>query len=302
MCPQPWPGAPACEDFLRGPGFLRQARQGVVFAEDADDRPALAVARHESGRHSRDPALDRETLRLGVVGERLRRTVFDQGRFGEAPDPIAELDELGFVLLDGGHGFLLFLHGGAGRELGYHQQSGEKYRGARETCFHGHPLFRIETDSAKKGLYSPVRAAVNPRTPGTKALDSSKPRLYNWTRKGELALMSEPGEGNSRRPRFKRSLGLFDATSMSVGAIIGAGIFVVTGIAAGLAGSALVVSMLIAAAISLFTALSIAELAAWQPVEGSVYEYTSGSFRRSPDSSSAGCGCSPTFSPGPPFP
>jgi APA family basic amino acid/polyamine antiporter len=32
--------------------------------------------------------------------------------------------------------------------------------------------------------------------------------------------------------------------------------------------------MLIAAAISLFTALSIAELAAWQPVEGSIYEYT----------------------------
>ena len=47
-----------------------------------------------------------------------------------------------------------------------------------------------------------------------------------------------------------------------------------TGIAAGVAGSALVVSMLIAAAISLFTALSIAELAAWKPVEGSVYEYT----------------------------
>jgi len=69
-------------------------------------------------------------------------------------------------------------------------------------------------------------------------------------------------------------LGLFDATSMSVGAIIGAGIFVVTGIAAGLAGSALIVSMLIAAGISLFTALSIAELAAWQPVEGSIYEYT----------------------------
>ncbi len=86
--------------------------------------------------------------------------------------------------------------------------------------------------------------------------------------------MPETDAGDGRRPGFKRSLGLFDATSMSVGAIIGAGIFVVTGIAAGLAGSALVVSMLIAAAISLFTALSIAELAAWKPVEGSIYEYT----------------------------
>jgi APA family basic amino acid/polyamine antiporter len=73
--------------------------------------------------------------------------------------------------------------------------------------------------------------------------------------------------------RLKRSLGLLDATAISVGAIIGGGIFVVTGIVAGLAGSALVVSMVVAAAIAFFTALSFAELSAWQPVEGSVYEY-----------------------------
>jgi APA family basic amino acid/polyamine antiporter len=73
---------------------------------------------------------------------------------------------------------------------------------------------------------------------------------------------------------LKRSLSLLDATAISVGAIIGGGIFVVTGIVAGLASSALVVSMIIAAVIAFFTALSFAELAAWQPVEGSVYEYT----------------------------
>jgi APA family basic amino acid/polyamine antiporter len=73
--------------------------------------------------------------------------------------------------------------------------------------------------------------------------------------------------------RLKPSLGLWDATAISVGAIIGGGIFVVTGIVAGLAGSALAVSMLIAAVIAFFTALSFAELTAWQPVEGSVYEY-----------------------------
>jgi len=75
------------------------------------------------------------------------------------------------------------------------------------------------------------------------------------------------------RNGLKRSLGLLDATAISVGAIIGGGIFVVTGIVAGLAGSALVVSMVVAAVIAFFTALSFAELAAWQPVEGSVYEY-----------------------------
>lgn len=72
---------------------------------------------------------------------------------------------------------------------------------------------------------------------------------------------------------LKQTLGLFDAAAISVGAIIGAGIFVVTGIAAAAAGPALVISMLIAAAVSLFTALSIAQLAAWQPKEGSIYEY-----------------------------
>jgi APA family basic amino acid/polyamine antiporter len=78
----------------------------------------------------------------------------------------------------------------------------------------------------------------------------------------------------SQQSGLKATLGLFDATAISVGAIIGAGIFVVTGIAAGFAGSALVVSMLIAAVIALLTALSFAELTAWQPREGSIYEYT----------------------------
>jgi len=79
--------------------------------------------------------------------------------------------------------------------------------------------------------------------------------------------------GKEPQNALKRSLSLLDATAISVGAIIGGGIFVVTGIVAGLAGSALVVSMVLAAVIAFFTALSFAELAAWQPVEGSVYEY-----------------------------
>lgn len=75
------------------------------------------------------------------------------------------------------------------------------------------------------------------------------------------------------QPKLKPTLGLFDATAISIGAIIGAGIFVVTGIAAGFAGPALIFSMILAAAIALLTALSFVELAAWQPKEGSIYEY-----------------------------
>jgi APA family basic amino acid/polyamine antiporter len=79
---------------------------------------------------------------------------------------------------------------------------------------------------------------------------------------------------SEEQKKLKPSLSLFDATAISIGAIIGGGIFVVTGIAAGLAGSALVISMLIAALISLLTALSFTELTAWQPKEGSIYEYS----------------------------
>lgn len=73
--------------------------------------------------------------------------------------------------------------------------------------------------------------------------------------------------------RLKPTLGLLDATAISVGAIIGAGIFVVMGIVAGLAGPALIFSMLISAFIAMLTALSYAELSAFLPREGGIYEF-----------------------------
>ena len=53
---------------------------------------------------------------------------------------------------------------------------------------------------------------------------------------------------------LKRSIGLWSAIAINVGAIIGGGIFVVTGIVADYAGSALVVSMVIAGVIAFITA------------------------------------------------
>ena len=78
---------------------------------------------------------------------------------------------------------------------------------------------------------------------------------------------------NSRRSKLKPILGLLDATAINVGAIVGAGIFIVTGIAAGVAGSAMIFSMLIGSVVALFTALSFSELTAWLPKEGSIYEF-----------------------------
>lgn len=72
---------------------------------------------------------------------------------------------------------------------------------------------------------------------------------------------------------LKRSIGLFGATAIGVGAIIGSGIFIVTGIVAGLAGPALVVSILIAGVIAAASALSIAELGCFLPVEGGTYSF-----------------------------
>jgi len=73
---------------------------------------------------------------------------------------------------------------------------------------------------------------------------------------------------------LKRGIGLFDATTIGLGAIIGGGIFVVTGIAAGLAGPALIISMLISAAITSFTAFSFSKLSVVLPKEGGVYGFT----------------------------
>jgi len=73
--------------------------------------------------------------------------------------------------------------------------------------------------------------------------------------------------------KLRRNLNLFDAVSMGLGAIIGAGIFVIVGIAAGVAGPGLIYSVILAGIVSLFTALSFAELCSVIPEEGGAYEY-----------------------------
>ena len=82
-------------------------------------------------------------------------------------------------------------------------------------------------------------------------------------------------EESDREPSggLRRDLGLVDAVGVGLGAIIGAGIFVVTGVAAGVAGPAFIVGLLIAGAAATCNALSSAELAARYPQSGGTYEY-----------------------------
>lgn len=70
---------------------------------------------------------------------------------------------------------------------------------------------------------------------------------------------------------LSRTLGLLDVTMIGVGAMIGAGIFVLTGIAAGEAGPALVLAFLLNGVVTTFTALSYAELGSCFPEAGGGY-------------------------------
>jgi APA family basic amino acid/polyamine antiporter len=74
--------------------------------------------------------------------------------------------------------------------------------------------------------------------------------------------------------RLHRSLNAFDLTVLGVGAIIGVGIFVLTGTAAAkYAGPGIMLSLVISGCACLFTALCYAEFASLMPVAGSAYNY-----------------------------
>ena len=74
--------------------------------------------------------------------------------------------------------------------------------------------------------------------------------------------------------RLRRVLGPVTLTSLGVGAIIGAGIFVITGAAANQkAGPALMLSYVVAGLACIFAALCYAEFASMAPVAGSAYTY-----------------------------
>jgi APA family basic amino acid/polyamine antiporter len=77
----------------------------------------------------------------------------------------------------------------------------------------------------------------------------------------------------TEKSSLRRDLTFVDAVGIGLGAIIGAGIFVVTGAAAGVAGAAFLVGLVIAGIAATCNALSSAELAAKYPQSGGTYEY-----------------------------
>jgi APA family basic amino acid/polyamine antiporter len=82
-------------------------------------------------------------------------------------------------------------------------------------------------------------------------------------------------EGADREGGLKRSLGPWALTAMGIGAIIGTGIFVLTGVgSATRAGPALTISFIIAGIVSGLAALCYAEVSSKVPISGSAYTYT----------------------------
>jgi APA family basic amino acid/polyamine antiporter len=81
-------------------------------------------------------------------------------------------------------------------------------------------------------------------------------------------------EQDMQKSELKRVLGKWSLTAIGIGAIIGGGVFVLTGTAAHYhAGPALALSFVIAGIGCIFAALCYAEFAAMLPVEGSAYAY-----------------------------
>jgi basic amino acid/polyamine antiporter, APA family len=91
-----------------------------------------------------------------------------------------------------------------------------------------------------------------------------------FRRKPVWALMADAeGHGGG----LKRALGALDLTLLGIGAIVGAGIFVMTGVGAHQAGPALVAAFVLAGTACAMAALCYAEFAAMIPVAGSAYSY-----------------------------
>ncbi len=73
--------------------------------------------------------------------------------------------------------------------------------------------------------------------------------------------------------KLARTVGFWGAVWMGLGSIIGTGVFVSLGIAAGVAGSSVVLAVALAALVATANGLSSAQLAAAHPVSGGTYEY-----------------------------
>src|SRR6266446_1299224 len=93
-----------------------------------------------------------------------------------------------------------------------------------------------------------------------------------WATKSIASLRAEANEAGEHQ--LKRALTPLNLITLGVGAVIGAGIFVLTGQAAALhAGPAIALSFILAGVTCAFAGLCYAEFASLIPIAGSAYTY-----------------------------
>src|SRR3989454_946901 len=113
----------------------------------------------------------------------------------------------------------------------------------------------------------PPRSTLFLRRPASPSLEV---RMDLLRRKSVTDLQNEALTDHS----LKRALGALNLTLLGIGAIIGTGIFVLTGtVAAVNAGPAVVLSFILAGIASIFAALCYSEFASLVPMAGSAYTY-----------------------------
>ena len=138
-------------------------------------------------------------------------------------------------------------------------------------------LAAIESGAAKVRAAIIPRARTRPATPHPSPLplkgEGGKERLCLSFREFLSSALRARAEAAGAHD-LRRVLGRFDLVALGIGAVIGAGIFVLTGHVAGAnAGPGVVLSMLVAGFVSALAGLCYAELAASVPVSGSAYTY-----------------------------
>ncbi len=104
---------------------------------------------------------------------------------------------------------------------------------------------------------------------------SSTEQAFDDAEDGHLRLDSDPEAGGTAQPHFVQGLGLFSATAIVMGSMIGSGIFIVPADMSRTLGSPalLIAAWLLTAALTIIGALSYGELAAMMPKAGGQYVY-----------------------------
>lgn len=85
---------------------------------------------------------------------------------------------------------------------------------------------------------------------------------------------------DNKQAQSERTMGLFSAASIGVGAMIGAGIFALIGVAVDITGKLAYISFIIAGVVALLTSYSVSKLAVQFPSKGGPVEYLNKGFGR----------------------